>query len=106
MADDLDSLLKISLDELRMQMLGAQVAFGFQFQSLFQDRFDVSARSMQTAALTGLSFSVLTLGLLIAGPAVHRIADGGQACERTVRLIGTFANLALLTFAIVVAAAV
>ena len=42
MQADLDALLKISLDELRMQMLGAQVAFGFQFQSLFQDRFDVS----------------------------------------------------------------
>ena len=36
----LDSVLKISLDELRMQMLGSQVLFGFQFQGLFQDNFE------------------------------------------------------------------
>ena len=39
-----DSLLKISLDELRMQMLGTQVAFGFQLESLFQERFAVGRR--------------------------------------------------------------
>ena len=32
--------LKTSLDELRMQVLGAQVLFGFQFQGLFQDTFE------------------------------------------------------------------
>jgi len=50
----LDSSLKIGLDELRTLMLGTQVAFGFQFQSLFQDRLDISARAIQTAALSGL----------------------------------------------------
>jgi hypothetical protein len=35
----LESALKVSLDELRMQMLGSQVLFGFQFQGLFQDNF-------------------------------------------------------------------
>jgi hypothetical protein len=33
----LDDALKVSLDELRMQMLGAQVLLGFEFQGLFQD---------------------------------------------------------------------
>jgi hypothetical protein len=35
----LDDALKVSLDELRMQMLGAQVLLGFEFQGLFQDGF-------------------------------------------------------------------
>jgi hypothetical protein len=83
MQGDLNSLLKISLDELRMQMLGAQVAFGFQFQSLFQDRFDVSDPARRAVALAGLTLMVITLGLLIAAPAVHRIADFGAATQRT-----------------------
>ena len=106
MQGDLESLLKISLDELRMQMLGTQVAFGFQFQSLFQDRFDVTDPARRTAALVGLIFMVLTLGLLIAAPAVHRIADVGEATERTQRLTAALAHVALITLALGIAAAV
>jgi hypothetical protein len=106
MGANLDSLLKISLDELRMQMLGAQVAFGFQFQSLFQDRFDVSDPARRAVALAGLILMVLTLGLLIAAPAVHRIADAGQACERTQRLTASLAHAALITLAMGLTAAV
>lgn len=105
MAGDLNSRLKISLDELRMQMLGTQVAFGFQFQSLFQDRFDVSDPARRTVALAGLIFMILTLGLLIAAPAVHRIADGGEASERTQQLTASLAHVALITLAIGIAAA-
>jgi hypothetical protein len=103
---DLNSLLKISFDELRVQMLGTQVAFGFQFQSLFQDRLLISAVAIQAAALIGLSFIVLTLGLLIAAPAIHRIADEGQATERTRRLTAALARFALATLAIALASTV
>jgi hypothetical protein len=103
---DLNSLLKISLDELRMQMLGAQVAFGFQFQSLFQDRFDVADPARRAVALAGLIFMILTLGLLIAAPAVHRIADAGQASARTQQLTASLAHVALITLAIGITAAV
>jgi len=106
MQADLNSLLKISLDELRMQMLGTQVAFGFQFQSLFQERFDVSDPARRAVALAGLIFMVLTLGLLIAAPAVHRIADVGEGTERTRRLTAGLAHVALITLAFGIAAAV
>jgi len=49
---NLENLIKVSLDELRMQMLGVQVLFGFQFQGLFQQGFhDVSAMGRQVDAL-------------------------------------------------------
>ena len=102
----LDSSLKIGLDELRTLMLGTQVAFGFQFQSLFQDRLDISAGAIQTAALSGMSCTVLTLGLLIAAPAVHRIADYGDVGGRTHRLTSTLAHAALVTLALGFAATV
>jgi hypothetical protein len=100
----LDSLLKVSLDELRMQMLGTQVAFGFQFQSLFQDRLELNRASIQIAALAGLAGIVLTLGLLIAAPAVHRIAERGAATERMRRLTSRSARIALLTLSVSLAA--
>jgi hypothetical protein len=100
----LDSLLKISLDELRVQMLGTQVAFGFQFQAVFHDRLDTSDRAIQAAALLGMSCIVLTLGALIAAPAVHRMADGGEASQRTRTLISRFARAALLLLAVGLAA--
>jgi len=106
MQGDLHSLLKISLDELRMQMLGTQVAFGFQFQSIFQDRFDVSDPARRAVGLAGLIFMVLTLGLLIAAPAVHRIADVGEATVRTQRLTASLAHVALITLALGITAAV
>jgi len=98
-------LLKVSLDELRMQMLGSEVAFGFQLQSLFQDRLDLGQRSIQVAASIGLGFIVLTLGLLIAAPAIHRIAEGGAATARMRRLTARSARAALLTLSISLAAA-
>jgi uncharacterized protein DUF6328 len=100
-----DSLLKVSLDELRMQMLGTQVAFGFQFQSLFQDRLDLERPSIQLAACIGLGFIVLTLGLLIAAPAIHRIAESGAATERMRRFTARAARAALLTLSVSLAAA-
>ena len=106
MQGDLHSLLKISLDELRMQMLGTQVAFGFQFQSIFQDRFDVSDPARRAVGLAGLIFMVLTLGLLIAAPAVHRIADVGEATVRTQRLTASLAHVALITLALGITTAV
>jgi hypothetical protein len=55
----LDEALKVSLDELRMQMLGAQVLLGFQFQGLFQDNF-----SAVTAC--GRLVDAAGLGLMLA----------------------------------------
>jgi hypothetical protein len=60
----LESLIKVALDELRMQMLGVQVLFGFQFQGIFQEGFDdVSALGRRIDAL-GLALMVVVLGCL------------------------------------------
>ena len=101
-----DSLLKIALDELRMQMLGAQVAFGFQFQSLFQERLNPAEVATRVAMSAGMAFIVLTLAFLIAGPAVHRIVNAGHASERTRQLSSHLARLALMTLALTLSAIV
>jgi hypothetical protein len=59
--NELAGRIKISLDELRMQVLGAQVLLGFQFQSLFQPKAcsnqDSSRRKAPPASRPALDFS-------------------------------------------------
>jgi Family of unknown function (DUF6328) len=91
----LESVLKTSLDELRMQMLGSQVLFGFQFQGLFQDNFEALPISGRTADGVAMALMTLVLGLILAVPCQHRIVDGGASTLRILRVSSSYANYAL-----------
>jgi hypothetical protein len=91
----LESVLKTSLDELRMQMLGSQVLFGFQFQGLFQDNFQALPISGRTADAVALALMILVLGLIVAVPCQHRIMDQGESTLRILRVSSRCANYAL-----------
>jgi hypothetical protein len=99
----LESVLKTSLDELRMQMLGSQVLFGFQFQGLFQDNFEALPVSGKTADAVALALMILVLGLIVAVPCQHRIVDQGESTLRILRVSSRCANLALGPLAAAVA---
>jgi hypothetical protein len=98
----LDELVKTSLDELRMEMIGVQVLFGFQLQGTFQKSFAATPTAVKLVDFGGLCLIVLTLGLLIAAPAQHRLVDRGRATRRihgvSQRLAGL--SLAPLAFAV------
>jgi hypothetical protein len=95
----LQQALKISLDNLRMQMLGAQVLFGFQFQGLFQDNFTALPPAGRIADAAGLALLLLALGLMIAVPCQHRIVDGGETTPRMYTTAMWYAQVALLPLA-------
>jgi hypothetical protein len=91
--------VKTALDEARTLILGAQILLGFQYQGAFQERFEAlppHARAMDGWAL---GLMLLTVGLLIAPSAFHRIAEGGESTGRMHRWTGHFAAAALLPFA-------
>jgi uncharacterized PurR-regulated membrane protein YhhQ (DUF165 family) len=92
--------LKIALDETRTLILGAQVLLGFQMRSAFQDAFEQIPLSSKTWDTVGLLMMVAVLGLLIAPAAHHRIADEGNATDRTMQIIGLAMSGALLLFAV------
>jgi len=98
-----EKLVKVALDELRMQMLGVQVLFGFQLQGVFQDDFSQTPSIARWADFAALSFIVLTLGLLIAVPSQHRLVDRGSSTKRIFRVANRFAEWALLPFALSIA---
>ncbi len=95
----LDATVHTALDELRMQMLGTQVLFGFQFQGIFQEGFEQIAPSAKLAALSAFGLIVLTFALLVAPAAQHRLVENGVATRRILRVAGRFAELALATYA-------
>src|SRR5689334_4192420 len=101
---DRDERLKIALDELRMQMLGAQVLFGFQFQALFQERFQEPSDPQRIASAVGFGAILLTMGVLIAATAHHRLRENGEATLRMLNIAKRYASAALVTLALTLAA--
>jgi len=91
--------LKVSLDELRMQMLGAQVLLGFQFQGLFQDRFKELTAGARSIDAAGLGFMILAIALIIAIPCQHRLVERGEATQRIYLQSKRYAEVALLPMA-------
>lgn len=98
-----EDVVKVALDELRMQMLGVQVLFGFQLQGAFQDDFAQASRIARWADAAAFSLIVLTLGLLIAAPSQHRLVDRGNATRRIFKVCHQFAKWALLPFGLAIA---
>jgi hypothetical protein len=88
-----------ALDELRMQMLGAQVLFGFQFNGVFQDGFAAVAPAARLADTAAFVLLVATLGFLVAPAAQHRLVERGVATARLFRAANRFAELSLATYA-------
>ena len=99
----LQDALKTSLDELRMQMLGAQVLFGFQFQGMFQSNFRAMQSSGRILYAVGLALMIAVLGLLIAVPCQHRLVDGGETTLRIYAVSVRYATLALVPLAAAIA---
>jgi hypothetical protein len=98
----LDLTVHTALDELRMQMLGTQVLFGFQFQGVFHEEFPSLPPVIQIIDLSVFGFLVLTLGLLIAPAAQHRLVERGTATKRLFDVVKVFAALALATYVIAI----
>jgi hypothetical protein len=99
----LEDALKTSLDELRMQMLGAQVLFGFQIQGLFQNNFHAMEFAGRVLDAVGLALMIAVLGLLIAVPCQHRLVDSGETTLRIYEVSVRYATLALAPLAGVIA---
>jgi hypothetical protein len=100
----LEKTIHVALDEVRMQMLGTEVLFGFQLQGAFQERFALLSTFDRGIAALALGLLVLTLGLLIAGPCQHRLVERGNATVRILHVANRFAETALAPFALALGA--
>jgi hypothetical protein len=99
MAAALKDKIQNALDEARMLMLGSQVLLGFQFRSVFEPGFAKLPEYAQYSKLVALAMMLITIGLLIAPGAHHRIVEQGEDSEGLHQFTTRVMGIALLPFA-------
>lgn len=92
--------VKTGLDETRLLLLGAQVLFGFQLNSVFQEGFTELSPATRLVNSVGQTLMAVAIGLLIAPSMQHLIAEKRHDTLRLHQATGLFAGSALLPFGI------
>jgi hypothetical protein len=83
------------LTEARVVLPGVQALFGFQFAALFTEAFERLSRTDQTVHLVSLSAMALSMMLLMAPAAFHRISTRGHSAT-AILVFGTGCVLAAM----------
>jgi hypothetical protein len=78
----IEARLKDLLDETRLAMLGTQLLMGLQYNAAFSQRFGNIPLPCRWLDGIALLLILTTAALLLAVPAYHQIAEGGQATAR------------------------
>jgi len=84
------------LQEARMVIPGIQALFGFQTVAVFNNRFQSLPDAGIAAHLGALALLALSLALVMAPAAYHRLAERGQVSRRMIDL-----SSSLITFGMV-----
>lgn len=84
------------LEEARMVIPGVQALFGFQTMAVFNQRFQELPRIAVGLYLLGLGLLALSIALLMAPAAYHRIAERGQVSRRMINLASRFITAGLV----------
>jgi len=95
----IDVRVEHMLTESRLLLPGAQALFGFQLTVLLTAQFDKLAESSKLAHAFALCSIALTIILLMAPAALHRITFGGQNTERFHRMGSAFVIAAAVPLA-------
>ena len=93
---DVESRLKTALDESRLLILGAQVLFGFQFEAVFQERFQEISGDSQMIHNAGLVLLLISISLLIAPSLFHQIIFRGESKPAAIEAATLLAGASLL----------
>ena len=97
---NLSAKVKTALDESRTLILGAQILLGFQFHSVFQERFDALADEDRILSAVALALMFASVATLITPSVFHRLAERGASTSRIKNITGRLAAIALLPFAL------
>ncbi len=89
---DLSTRIKHVLTEARVVLPGVQALLGFQFIAVLTDSFGSLPKLSQYLHLAALVLLALSVVLLMAPAAFHRIVEGGEDTER----LHTFASIMVL----------
>jgi O-antigen/teichoic acid export membrane protein len=102
---EIESRLKIALDESRLLILGAQVLFGFQFAAVFRELFPNIPADSRYIHCAGLVMLLISVGLLIAPSLFHQIIFQGERQAGAIATATVLAGASLLPLTIGLGAA-
>jgi hypothetical protein len=99
---DLDKRIQHVLTETRVVLPGVQALLGFQLATTFVDGFDRLPAGLKDVHLAALALLSVSVVLLMAAPAYHRIVEEGENTERFHRVASglLLASMPPLAFAI------
>jgi len=99
----LENKIKQVLTEARVVLPGAQALLGFQLAAILTDGFAKLPRSSQYAHIVSLGLIAVTIVLLMAPAAFHRIVERGEDTERLHRFASAAVLAAMVPLALGVA---
>jgi hypothetical protein len=96
---DLQRKTKLTLDEVRMLILGSHILLGFQFNAAFHPGFDKLPAYGRTVNGVALVLMLAAIALLILPSVRHRIVEEGRDSRAFLGFASRAAGCALLPFA-------
>src|SRR3954468_23135904 len=100
MATERKDRIKVGLDEDRMIVLVVQVLLGFECRAAFEPGFDRLPPSAQTLKMVSFGILIVTLAILLAVPAYHRLGEEGENTRSFEKMLRRLMSAALLPFAV------
>ena len=99
----LETRIKQVLTEARVVLPGAQALLGFQLAAMLTDAFSKLPRTSQYVHLVSLGLLAVTIVLLMAPAAFHRIVERGEDTERVHRFASVMVLSAMVPLALGIA---
>jgi hypothetical protein len=91
----LEEEIRTVIEEARMVLPGIQAFFGFQLIAVFNNRFQELTHTEQVLHLIALLLLAVSIALIMAPAAYHRIAERGMVSRHFVELASRFLECAM-----------
>jgi hypothetical protein len=91
----LEEEVRTVIEEARMVLPGIQAFFGFQLIAVFNNRFQELTHTEQVLHLIALLLLAVSIALIMAPAAYHRIAERGMVSRHFVELASRFLECAM-----------
>jgi hypothetical protein len=101
--NSLKEQLRNILEEARMILPGIQALFGFQTIAVFNQRFETLSEASKYCFLFAAALIVMSIALVMAPAAWHRLVDPTHASEETVSFSSRLISRVLVPLALAIA---
>src|ERR1041384_6411080 len=100
---ELKDKIRLSLDESRMLILGAQILLGFQFRVVLEPEFERLPPASQYLKMVAMVILLGGIALIISPGSYHRIVRAGNDAEDVQQFATTVMDVALVPFLLALA---